>query len=196
MNARDEILRRVRSALGDDRPPVAAVPRAYRQRERAADLVDLLVERVRDYRARVEVCPADEVVARVSAALPADARVRVPPGLTWPVPGVTDDGLTAMEADGFDAVVSGATVAVAETGTIVLTHGPGEGRRMLSLIPDRHVCIVRAEQIVPDVPAAVRTLDPNRPQTWISGPSATSDIELDRVEGVHGPRRLHVIVVT
>ena len=92
-------------------------------------------------------------------------------------------------------MVTSCRVAIAETGTIVLDHESDQGRRAITLVPDRHVCVVRADQIVADVPDAVAGLDPDRPLTWISGPSATSDIELDRVEGVHGPRVLHVIVV-
>jgi L-lactate utilization protein LutC len=109
---------------------------------------------------------------------------------------VTDDPrLPAGDLDHVDAVVTTAALGIAVTGTIVLNHGAGQGRRALSLVPDRHVCVVTADQVVADVPDAVRALDPTRPMTWVSGPSATSDIELDRVEGVHGPRTLHVVLV-
>jgi L-lactate dehydrogenase complex protein LldG len=193
VSARDDILAGVRRALrAADTSPVH-VPRGYRQ-TRPAD-VDLFVERVADYRAVVVRCGSQDVEARIADALPEGARVLVPEGLPWHVAdAVADDGLSALDLDKVDAVVTGATVGIAETGTIVLSHGPGQGRRALTLVPDLHVCVVRVDQVVADVPDAFRLLEAHRPTTWISGPSATSDIELDRVEGVHGPRGLHVIV--
>jgi len=159
-------------------------------------VVGLFCERVADYRAMVERCSAEQLAARIRAALPDGARVVVPPDLALEVPGaVPDSDLSAAALDALDAVVTRARVGIAETGTIVLDHGPGQGRRVTSLVPDRHVCVVEESQVVADVPDAVALLDASRPLTWISGPSATSDIELDRVEGVHGPRLLHVIVV-
>ena len=197
--AREAILGRVRAALADADRSEVHVPRGYRSRPPREGSVDLFVERVEDYRATVTRCAPDDLGATVAAALPAGARVVLAPGLPVDLPdevdGTVDTGLSAHELDGFDAVVTAATVGIAETGTIVLTHGQGEGRRALSLVPDLHVCVVRVDQVVPDVPDAVALLDPARPQTWISGPSATSDIELDRVEGVHGPRTLHVVLV-
>ena len=192
--ARDEILGAVRRALAAADVSPVHVPRGYRSTGPVD--VDLFAERVADYRAVVVRCGEHEVEARIAEALPPHARVVVPEGLPWDVPGaVPDDGLTALDLDGLDAVVTAATVGIAATGTIVLSHGPGEGRRALTLVPDLHVCVVRADQVVTDVPDAVALLDPGRPTTWISGPSATSDIELNRVEGVHGPRTLHVVLV-
>ena len=153
------------------------------------------------YRAVVVRCGPDDVAERVREGLASAQTVVVPRGFPpewWPegFDRVADEPpLSADDLDAVDAVVTTAALGIAVTGTIVLDHGPGQGRRALSLVPDRHVCVVTADQVVPDVPDAVRGLDPVRPQTWISGPSATSDIELDRVEGVHGPRNLHVIVV-
>ena len=195
MSARDDILAAVGAAYGPGPRPAVEVPRSYRRDEAAGDL-DLFVERVEDYRATVTRCVSDDLVRAVAAALEGTATIVVPAGLDLDVAGaIPDAGLTSADLDAVDAVVTTATVAIAETGTIVLDHGPGQGRRALSLVPDRHVCIVGENQVVADVPGAVARLEPTRPQTWISGPSATSDIELSRVEGVHGPRTLHVILV-
>ena len=194
--ARDEILGKVRAALADT-PPAQRPPIPHGSAP--DDVVALFAERVADYRAVVERCTKRQLPARVKAALP-EGRVVVPAGLSVSVPdAVVDDGLTAAELDACAGVVTDATVGIAETGTIVLDHGPGQGRRAITLVPDVHVCIVRADQVVADVPDAMPRLDPavrqGRPLTWISGPSATSDIELERVEGVHGPRALHVLLV-
>ncbi|HYN67327.1 MAG TPA: LUD domain-containing protein [Ornithinibacter sp.] len=207
MSARDEVLAAVRAALapnrehGDDSAggrsnardgTASGEPSAV---DRPA-MLDLFAGRVADYRATVTRCGADELAATVRSALRGASTVAVPPGLELDLPGaVVDDGLTSAELDAVDAVVTRAAVGIAETGTVVLDHGPGQGRRVITLLPDLHVCIVREAQVVPDVPDALARLDPRRPQTWISGPSATSDIELSRVEGVHGPRSLHVILV-
>ena len=197
MSAREEILARVRAALADVDDPIAPdrvpVPAG---RPAGDDLVDRFRERVADYRAVVATCTVRGLAKAVRAALPAGARVVAPAGLDLDVPGaVVDDGLSAADLDACDAVVTAARIGIAETGTIVLDHADDQGRRAISLVPDLHVCIVRRDQVVADVPDAVAALDPARPLTWISGPSATSDIELDRVEGVHGPRTLHVLVV-
>ncbi len=193
MSSREVILDRIRAALGDTAPP-AEVPREYRRGERVADL-DLLVERLEDYKAVVHrgVPIADTVAALAPAPL------IVPPGIdpSWLPAGVDvlrDDGLSADTLAVAGGVLTAATVAVAETGTIVLDGSADQGRRAISLLPDLHICVVRADQVVASVPEALTRLDPSRPLTWISGPSATSDIELNRVEGVHGPRRLHVIL--
>jgi L-lactate dehydrogenase complex protein LldG len=201
VSAREEILGRVREALAGADTTAVPVPRGYRSAVagEGAEVVARFAERVEDYRATVTRCPEADVEATIAAALPHGIGVLVPGGFPWSLPAevtpVADDGLPAHELDQVQAVVTTATVGVAETGTIVLTHGPGEGRRAVSLVPDLHVCVVRADQVVAGVPQAVALLDPARPQTWISGPSATSDIELNRVEGVHGPRTLHVILV-
>lgn len=192
-SARDEILGRVRAALADVNP-ATSVPPAPRVAE-VSDLVALFVERVEDYRAAVTRCSVDDLADVVARVLDG-CSVVVPEGLGLDLPNATvDDGLSATDLDDIAAVVTRSRVGIAETGTIVLDHGPGQGRRAISLVPDLHVCIVEAGQVVSDVPDAIAAVDPARPLTWISGPSATSDIELDRVEGVHGPRTLHVVVV-
>ena len=190
-SAREEILARVRAATA------TATATSYVAPARASTpaSVDLFVERVEDYRAVVERCAEAELSDRVAAAVRGRSVV-VPEGLGVEIGGaVVDNGLSPLELDAIDAVVTEAVLGIAETGTIVLDHRAGQGRRAITLVPDRHVCIVRADQVVADVPDAVALLQPDRPHTWISGPSATSDIELSRVEGVHGPRNLHVIVV-
>lgn len=208
-SARDEMLQRVRRAnhgvsADDPRlihpdPPEAASPPS------TDSLVQLFVERVEDYRAEVTVVDESGVASAVATALHGCDDVVIPDGLPeeWlsgiAATQVTDDGLTATALDHIDAVVTGATVGIAVPGTIVLDHAAGQGRRALSLVPDLHVCVVRAGQLVHDVPDAVAVLAGSvrvgRPLTWISGPSATSDIELSRVEGVHGPRTLRVVVI-
>jgi len=194
MSARDQILADVRRALAGAKPP-AEIPRSYRSATTPAS-ADLFAERVADYRAVVVRCAIDAVEATIAAALPTGAQVVVPAGVPWAVPGaVLDTDLSASALDELDAVVTAATLGIAETGTIVLTHGAGEGRRAISLVPDLHVCVVLESQVVAGVEHAVSALPGTGVSTWISGPSATSDIELERVEGVHGPRRLHVVLV-
>ena len=203
-SAREAVLARIREALADGSPAIA-VPRDY---ERAlpseADVHELFAERVSDYRATVHRTTAaglPDTIATVLVARGA-ARIVVPPGLVreWLAASgaeitVDDPPLSYAALDGLDGVVTGCAIAIAETGTIVLDAGPDQGRRVISLLPDLHVCVVRAGQVVGTVPEALEGLDPTRPQTWISGPSATSDIELQRVEGVHGPRTLDVVLV-
>jgi L-lactate dehydrogenase complex protein LldG len=195
--AKAEILARVRAALGPS-PAVPDVPRAYRAAgslPRDAAVVEMFCERVAEYRATVH--RTDDVPATVRRILSGAARIGVPPALA-DLGNVVDDDLSIAELDTLDAIVTGSALAIAETGTIVLDSGPASGRRALTLVPDHHVCIVAARDIVPSVPDAVAALAAaaaeGRPITLVSGPSATSDIELDRVEGVHGPRTLDVIV--
>ncbi len=203
VTARDEVLARVRAAVAGGTAETD-VFRAYRVRgEHPAghpDLLDLLVDRLTDYRAGVRRTTEEGLRAAVGKAIGGKRRVVIPPGLPeWWLPAdvqiVRDTGLDADDLDALDGVVTAATVAIAETGTIVLDASPDQGRRAITLVPDLHVCVVRAEQVVTGVPDAIARLDPTRPLTWISGPSATSDIELNRVEGVHGPRTLEVVLV-
>ena len=201
MSARDDILTAVRRALEGVDPAPVEVPRDYRVEpvtdpDGRAALVGKFVDRVEEYRAVVVRCARADVEEQLAAALPAGAETLVPEGFPFAVPGaVRDRTFSSDRLDRVDATVTLASVGIAETGTIVLTHGEGQGRRALTLVPDLHVCVVFADQVVDSVPEAIAQLDPVRPTTWISGPSATSDIELERVEGVHGPRRLHVLVV-
>ena len=201
MSAREEMLGRIRTALGAS-PAVREVPRSYRQAgEGSGDPVDLFCERVSDYQAAVHRTTAAELGPALAAACEArgSRRLMAAPGVDWEVVGMelTVDGpdVPIAELDAVDGALTGCALAIAETGTFVLDGSPLCGRRALTLVPDHHVCVVRAEQIVAGVPDAVSELDGARPITLVSGPSATSDIELERVEGVHGPRQLDVVVV-
>lgn len=218
MSARGEILDRLRGALADvDGAPDPQVghrtmPTTMQGAGLPAEgVLERFTETVRDYRATVQPVTSADLPRAVAAALQVAgcSSVVVPTGLDdrWlaevrhgSMRVVAEQEVDTAGLDGVDAVVTAAAVGIATTGTIVLDHGPDQGRRALSLVPDTHVCVVRAEQVVADVPQAVARLRPDaeaaQPQTWISGPSATSDIELERVEGVHGPRTLMVLLVT
>jgi L-lactate dehydrogenase complex protein LldG len=203
--ARAEVLARIRTALSTGAGAPAGIPRGYLTGAGMATpaLIELLTERLHDYGTSVRRCLADGVAQAVREALAerGTRRVVLPPGLILDGAGpvgvefLADDGLSPDALDATDGVITTAALAIAETGTIVLDGGPGQGRRALSLVPDYHLCILHASQIVAIVPQALKRLEPGRPCTWISGPSATSDIELDRVQGVHGPRALEVILV-
>lgn len=198
MTAREEVLARIRSAVAGA-PVLPDLRRDYRVAGEGAGSVRLFVERVEDYRATVHQVQLQDVPATVARLAP--GRVVVPAGVPQDWLGGVDverdePPLTPIELDAVDVVLTTCAVAIAETGTVILDGGPGQGRRALTLVPDHHVVVVHAEQVVTGVPEALERLDPRRPQTWISGPSATSDIELQRVEGVHGPRRLDVVVVS
>ena len=199
MSARDEILNRIRTALAD-RPVPPPIRRDYGLAGGGVADLDRFAERVADYRATVYRAAPDGAAAQIADAL-GDRRIAtvvVPDGFPdeWlPAATVLREPLSTAELDAADGTLTTCALAIAETGTIVLDAGPGQGRRALSLVPDYLLVVVRAEQVRANVPDAIAALDPSRPLTWISGPSATSDIELDRVEGVHGPRTLDVVLV-
>jgi L-lactate dehydrogenase complex protein LldG len=207
MSAREEILTRIRSAREantDDHAP-AGLPYRTSASLAGPELLGLLAHRLSDYRAVVHSAVPDGLGDAIAEALARREarRIAVPAGLRLPclpadIEVVTADGLMPVALDALDGVVTEAAVAIAETGTIVLDASPGQGARAATLVPDYHLCIVHAERIVHLVPEAVARLAgrAQQPLTWISGPSATSDIELNRVEGVHGPRTLEVIIIS
>ena len=198
--ARDEILTRIRGALGPNPAPATDVPRGYRTTTH--DGLETFLQRLAHYEARAIQTTENDLAATVRDALEyRNARDVIAPD------GVPDSWLTTVNPikdtpplgndalDAADGVLTTCALAIAQTGTIVLDGGPGMGRRALTLLPDYHLCVVRTDQIVPSVPEAINAIDPTRPLTFISGPSATVDIEMVRVKGVHGPRTLDVILV-
>jgi L-lactate dehydrogenase complex protein LldG len=194
--AREEVLARIRLALAD-RPTPAEWVRGYLGADGAPPDQARFAARVGEYGAGVHAsADVAAVVRRLSVSrliVPADVD---PSWLAVGVPVVRDEPPIALaELDAGGAVLTGCAVAIAETGTVVLDHGAGQGRRALTLVPDHHIVVVRAGQLVARVPDAFARLGPGTAQTWISGPSATSDVELARVAGVHGPRRLDVVLV-
>lgn len=203
-DARSEVLGRIRAALRD-RPGPVSVPRDYDRARDLGDVLTLFEKQVADYRAVVRRVPEAALAAEIEASLAArGVRVMVTPAdvpAWWRVGAYVWSLDTPMSPlsnaalDRADGVLTGCAVGIAQTGTIVLDAGVAQGRRVLSLLPDYHLCVVRADQVVATVPEALARLDSTRPLTFISGPSATSDIELDRVEGVHGPRHLEVLIV-
>jgi L-lactate dehydrogenase complex protein LldG len=205
-SARDAVLGRIRTALGPE-AAAADVPRAYRGPGAvpADGVVERFCERVAEYRATVTRVAAGDLLGTVAELCRARGarRIAVPPGGPGDVADVDvvvdEPPLSPHALDELDGVLTGSALAIAETGTIVLDGGERSGRRALTLVPDWHMCVVEEASIVAGVPDAVAALAEaaadGRPITLVSGPSATSDIELDRVEGVHGPRTLDVIVV-
>lgn len=205
--AREALLGRIRTALGDDRPALPAVPREYRRTGTLPrdEVIARFVQRVEDYGAGV-VATTDPGSALAELLVDAGARrIAIAPDLEpelrpTDVELVEDSGLPPSALDALDGALTTCAVACAETGTIALDGGLGQGRRAITLVPDLHVCVVAGSQIVETVPELFERLAPSaragRPIVLVSGPSATSDIELRRVEGVHGPRRLIVVVWT
>ncbi|MET7905687.1 LUD domain-containing protein [Streptomyces sp. NPDC005336] len=213
MNSRSLVMARIRRALADvpraETPSEVPVDRGYLRvhgDRTTAETVDLLAENLADYRAivhRTDTSALPALIARLLTDRGATSTV-VPPGLPaeWlsaaeSVRRIPDTAeLTPHDLDAVSSVITGCAVAIAETGTVVLDASADQGRRRITLVPDHHICVIRVpSQVVDSVPQALERLDPARPLTWISGPSATSDIELDRVEGVHGPRTLEVVLV-
>jgi L-lactate dehydrogenase complex protein LldG len=213
VNAREEVLARIAAAHRIAPPPELRyedISREYRTTSdsETAQLTELLIDRLVDYRALVRDSSAGDLAATIDTALTerGSRRVVAPAGLdpSWTANVAAevltdgafgDDQFSVSQLDVADAVITSCAVAIAETGTLVLDGSPDQGRRVLTLIPDYHLCVVFPDQIVADVPQALARLEASRPLTMISGPSATSDIELNRVEGVHGPRTLEVIIV-
>jgi L-lactate dehydrogenase complex protein LldG len=209
VNTRAAILDRIRAASSASPAEIpascAAVPRNYHRHGQisANARIALLIERLREYDAEVGECAPDEIVQAIACVIESSGRraLVAPPGLPgeWLVSACNwkiDDHLTHDEIEYAEGVVTGATCAIAESGTIVLHHTPAEGRRVLSLLPDWHLCVLRASQVVETLPEYFQCCGSTPAlATFISGPSATADIEMTRIKGVHGPRFLNVLIV-
>lgn len=210
-DAKAEILGRIRASLWDSPQPAEPIRNYRRESDKSIEeITEILIDRLVDYKANVYQETEETIAGRIAELLGKSARYVVPAGLksqwlpedTAARSRMVDSGnankpgaLSVRELDAVDAVVTSSTVSCAETGTIALNSTDQEGRRAISLVPDHHICVVPVDTIVELIPETVSRLDFSRPVTWISGPSATSDIELIRVEGVHGPRTLDVIIL-
>ena len=211
--ARAEILRRIRAANGAAADGARtelewrAIERNYRREATRShdEVLNLLEDRLLDYDAHVVRAAADDVTAAVAKMLSerGHKRLVIPQGLDAALLPAgfdfsVDQGLSAVELDGFDGVMTRATLAIAETGSVVLQNAAGQGRRAVTLVPDYHLCLVQAVDVVETVPEAMKRLQATAglPTTFFSGPSATADIEMTRIKGVHGPRFLDVILLT
>jgi L-lactate dehydrogenase complex protein LldG len=208
-SSRERILRRIRAANERAGAQSQPIPREY---QRAGDCsadqtLALFEERVREYDARVFPVRRAEIAVRAAEILSEAGRRRIavpaglptewcPSGIEWVTDGAGDNSALSYESlDSVDGAMTGAALAIAVSGSIVLQHGPAEGRRVLTLLPDYHLCILQASDVVETLPEGFARLDPLRPTTFISGPSATADIEMVRIKGVHGPRSLDVLLV-
>jgi L-lactate dehydrogenase complex protein LldG len=208
-DARERVLAKVRRAAGGGAQDLTAnyegLKRTYIRAGRlgADERLELMVERLHEYDAEVAETTPEELPTAIATQLAASGRrVFVAPdglpaewlaqGFDWKI----DGGLTTAEIEKTEGVVTAAFCGIADSGTIVLHHSPAEGRRVISLLPDWHLCILRASQVVETFPEYVdRCSKPPVLATYISGPSATADIEMTRIKGVHGPRFLNVILV-
>lgn len=211
-SARAEILRRIRAAnRGASEGSRAAqqwaeIPRNYRRTPNLSheQILDLLADRLRDYDAHVQRSPESQIASTIASMLSARGRrkIVIPQGLNpaW-LPAefdfVVGDGMSSTQLDEFEGVMTASTCAVAVTGSVALQNVPGQGRRAISLIPDYHLCLVRVEDVVETVPEAIERLRATStlPTTFFAGPSATADIEMTRIKGVHGPRFLDIVLL-
>jgi L-lactate dehydrogenase complex protein LldG len=213
VEARAAILTRIGNAnaragdLSDAQAAWTAIPRLYSQSSSLSrdETIDLLTHRLLDYGAHLIRCHTADVPAKVREVLSKHETTQLIAPAGFPTPFLPEDfdvtidsGLSGVDLDRFDAAITQCSVAIAETGTLALTGIAGQGRRAMSLVPDLHVCLLREQDVVPTVPEGWARLAPSGslPITLISGPSATSDIEMTRIQGVHGPRTLYVILLT